>query len=375
MDRQPKILIVDDTAQNIKLLEAVLAPRGYMLVTATSGMEALEKLANEQLDLILLDIVMPGMDGYEVCRRVRADPKTRLLPVVMITASGDQEKIKAIEAGADDFIPKPFNQPELLARVKSLLRVKEYYDTIQMQAAELAEWNRLLETRVQQQLEELERLSRLRRFLSPQLAEVISSGGEDLLKSHRREVAVVFCDLRGFTSFAETSEPEELMGVLREYHTAMGSLIHQYAGTVGHFAGDGLMIFFNDPIPCPNPPEQAVRMAVAMRQRMEEVTAGWRRRGYILGFGVGIALGYATLGQIGYEGRFDYAAIGTVTNLASRLCAEAHAGQILITQRICTAIEDLIQVEPIGELTLKGLSRPVPAFNVVALKEVESKPG
>ena len=367
MDRQPKILIVDDTTQNIKLLEAVLAPRGYALVTATSGREALEKIVNEQLDLILLDIVMPGMDGYEVCQRVRSYPKTRLLPVVMITASGDQEKIKAIEAGADDFIPKPFNQPELLARVKSLLRVKEYYDTIQMQAAELAEWNRSLETRVQQQLEELERLSRLRRFLSPQLAEVISSGGEDLLKSHRREVAVVFCDLRGFTSFAETSEPEELMGILREYHNAMGMIIHQFEGTVGHFAGDGLMIFFNDPIPCPNPPERAVRMAVAMRQRMEEVTAGWRRRGYALGFGVGIALGYATLGQIGYEGRFDYAAIGTVTNVASRLCGEARAGQILITQRIYSAIEDLVQIEPVGELTLKGLSKPVPAFNVVEL--------
>jgi class 3 adenylate cyclase/CheY-like chemotaxis protein len=373
MDGQPKILIVDDTPQNIRLLEAVLAPRGYTLVTATSGMDALEKIASEQLDLILLDIVMPGMDGYEVCRRVRTDPKTCLLPIVMITASGDQEKIKAIEAGADDFIPKPFNQPELLARVKSLLRVKEYYDTIQTQAAELAEWNHTLEMRVQQQLEELERLNRLRRFLSPQLAEVISTGGEDLLKSHRREVAVVFCDLRGFTSFAETSEPEELMGALREYHTAMGHIIHEYEGTVGHFAGDGLMIFFNDPLPCSNPPERAVRMAAAMRQQMEDVTAGWRRRGYTLGFGVGIALGYATLGQIGYEGRFDYAAIGTVTNLASRLCAEARAGQILITQRIYTAVEDFAQVESIGELTLKGLSKPVPAYNVVELKEVETK--
>ena len=372
MDRQPKILIVDDTPQNIRLLEAVLEPRGYTLITATSGSEALEKIASEQLDLILLDIVMPGIDGYEVCRRVRANPATRLLPVVMITASGDQEKIKAIEAGADDFIPKPFNQPELLARVKSLLRVKEYYDTIQAQAAELAEWNRSLETRVQQQVEELERANRLRRFLSPQLAEVVmSSGDEALLKSHRREIAVVFCDLRGYTAFSETSEPEEVMGILREYHNAMGTLIHQFEGTVGHFAGDGLMIFFNDPLPCPNPPERAVRMAVAMRQRMEEVTAGWRRRGYTLGFGVGIALGYATLGQIGFEDRFDYAAIGMVTNLASRLCAEAHAGQILISQRVCTALENLAEVESVGELTLKGLSKPASAYNVVELKEVE----
>lgn len=371
MNQQPKILIVDDTPQNIRLLEAVLEPRGYVLVTATSGGEALEKLASEQLDLILLDIVMPGIDGYEVCRRVRADPATRLLPIVMITASGEQEKIKAIEAGADDFIPKPFNQPELLARVKSLLRVKEYYDTIQTQAAELAEWNRLLETRVQKQVEELERANRLRRFLSPQLVDVISSSGDDsLLKSHRREIAVVFCDLRGFTSFAETSEPEELMGVLREYHDAMGTLIHQFEGTVGHFAGDGLMIFFNDPLPCPNPPERAVRMAVAMRERMEQVISGWRRRGYILGFGIGIALGYATLGQIGYEGRFDYGAIGTVTNLASRLCAEAQTGQILISQRVGIAVDDLAIIESMGELTLKGLSKPVSTFNVVGLKEI-----
>jgi len=288
----------------------------------------------------------------------------------MITASGDQEKIKAIEAGADDFIPKPFNQPELLARVKSLLRVKEYYDTIQAQAAELAEWNRSLETRVQKQVEELERVNRLRRFLSPQLADLIlSSGGEVLLKSHRREVAVVFCDLRGFTSFSETSEPEEVMGILQEYHDAMGALIHRFEGTVSDLAGDGLMIFFNDPSPCPNPPERAVRMALAMRQRMDEVIAGWRRRGYNLGFGVGITFGYVTLGQIGFEGRFDYGAIGTATNLASRLCAEAHAGQILITQRVCTAIENLAEVESMGELILKGLSKPVQTYNVLRLKE------
>ena len=370
MDRQPKILIVDDTAYNVKLLEAVLAPRGYALVTASSGTEALEKIATEPLDLILLDIVMPGIDGLEVCRRVRADPATRLLPVVMITASGDQEKIKAIEAGADDFIPKPFNQAELLARVKSLLRVKEYYDTIQSQAAELAEWNRSLETRVREQVEELDRLGRLRRFLSPQLADVISSSRDDsLLKSHRREIAVVFCDLRGFTAFAETSEPEELMGILQEYHDAMGDLIHKFEGTVGNFAGDGLMIFFNDPLPCPFPPSRAVQMAVAMRQRMQDVTVGWKRRGFSLGFGIGIAYGYATLGQIGYEGRFDYGAIGTVINLAARLCAEARAGQILISQRVCTAIEELAEVESVGELTLKGLSKPVPTYNVVGLKE------
>ena len=370
MEAQPKILVVDDTPANIKLLDAVLTPCGYTVVTATSGAEALEKIASEKPDLILLDILMPGIDGYEVCRRVRTDPATRFLPVVMITASGDQEKVKAIEAGADDFIPKPFNQPELLARVKSLLRVKEYHDTIQAQAAELAEWNRSLETRVQQQLRELERLSRLRRFLPPQLAELIISSGdeESLLKSHRREIAVVFCDLRGSTAFAEVAEPEELMMTLQEYHNAMGSLIHQFEGTLEHFAGDGLMIFFNDPLPCPEPATRAVRMAVSMRQQMNELTTAWGKRGHQLGFGIGIALGYATLGRIGFEGRYDYGAIGSVVNLASRLCGEARDGQILIGSRAFAAVEASVEAEHIGDLTLKGFHKPVTTFNVLGLK-------
>jgi adenylate cyclase len=372
MVRQPKILVVDDSLANVKLLEAVLAPRGYTVVTASSGGEALEKVAGERPDLILLDIMMPGLNGYDVCRQLRSDPATRLLPVVMITASGDAEKIKAIEAGADDFVAKPFNQAELLARVKSLLRVKEYYDTIQSQAAELAEWNRSLETRVQQQVEELERLGRLRRFLSPQLAELIVSSGDDsLLKSHRREISVVFCDLRGFTAFTETAEPEELMGILHEYQEAMGALIFRFKGTVADIAGDGLMVFFNDPLPVSNPAMCAIQMAVAMRERMLDLTAAWLKRGHKLGFGVGIALGYATLGQIGFEGRFDYGAIGSVTNLAARLCGEASAGQILITQRAYGAAETRVKAECIGDLTLKGFHKPVTVFNVVGVEEAE----
>lgn len=370
METQPKILVVDDNPQNVKLLEAVLAPRGYLVVSANSGPEALDKLASEQPDLVLLDVVMPGMDGYEVCRRLRDDASTRLLPVVMITASGDQEKTRAIEAGADDFILKPFNQPELLARVKSLLRIKEYHDTIQRQTAELAELNLTLQARVQQQVEELERLSRLRRFLSPQLAELIVSSGDDkLLDSHRREIAVVFCDLRGFTAFAETAEPEEVMGVLGEYHEALGALIFRFEGTLGHFAGDGLMVFFNDPFPCPDPAAQAVRMTVAMREQMGELTASWRKRGYDLGFGAGVALGYATLGKIGFEGRFDYGSIGTVVNLASRLCDEAVAGQILVSQRVYTAVEGLVEAQRMEDFSLKGFHRPVPAFQVLRLNE------
>jgi class 3 adenylate cyclase/CheY-like chemotaxis protein len=365
-----KILVVDDTPKNVKLLDYLLTGKGYAVVTAASGTEALAQVEAERPDLVLLDVVMAEMSGYEVCRKIRENPDTRVLPVVMVTALDPAaERIKGLEAGADDFLSKPINQPELLARVRSLLRIKEFHDTVQSQAAQLAEWNRTLEQRVAEQLAELERVGRLKRFFSPQLAElIVSSGDEKLLESHRREITVVFCDLRGFTAFAETAEPEEVMGVLRAYHAAMGALIFQFEGTLERFAGDGLMVFFNDPLPCADPAARAVRMAVAMRERAGELAAMWRKRGHELGFGVGIALGYATLGRIGFEGRFDYGAIGTVTNLASRLCDEAKGGQILISQRVYAAVEELMEAEPVGELTLKGLHRPVAVYNVLRLK-------
>ena len=363
MSDPAKILVVDDTANNVKLLKDLLTMRGYAVVTASSGMEGLEQIDKERPDLVLLDVMMPGMNGYDVCRRIRENPATGVLPVMMVTAlDPGQERIKGLEAGADDFLTKPINQPELLARVHSLLRIKELHD-------ELAEWNRTLEQRVATQVAQLERLDRLKRFFSPQLAELIVSGdAEDPLKSHRREVTVVFLDLRGFTSFAETSEPEEVMGVLREYHAEMGRLILEHEGTLERFTGDGMMIFFNDPVPLPDAPERAVRMAVAMRRRVDELLARWKKRGYDIDFGVGIAQGYATIGAIGFEGRLDYGAIGTVTNLAARLCGEAQPRQILISQRVYGGVEDSVEVEDLGGLTLKGFSKPVPAFNVLRLR-------
>jgi adenylate cyclase len=360
------VLAVDDQDANLRLLDAILTFRGYRVIPVTSGEAALEVLRTEPVDLVLLDILMPGIDGYEVCRRIRADEATAYLPVVMLTASGEQQRIDALEAGADDFATKPFDRSELLARVDSLARIKRYHDTIRSQAAELAAWNAELERRVEEQVRELERTSRLRRFLSPQLAELVMDD-EGLLRSHRREIVVVFCDLRAFTPFAETSEPEEVMEVLREYHAAIGSLVHAHGGTLERFTGDGVMVFFNDPVPVDDPVDRAVRMALGLRDAVQELAAGWRRAGWDLALGVGIAQGYATLGRIGFEGRFDYAAIGSVTNLAARLCSDAEPWQVLVTERVLAAVEQLVESEPIGEVHPKGFSRVVRVYDVTAL--------
>lgn len=360
-----RVLVVDDQPANVRLLEALLVPRGYNVATAFSGEEALALIAESEPDLVLLDIVMPGIDGYEVCRRIRERIETAYLPVVMVTASGDEQKVKALEAGADDFLTKPINRSELLARVASLARIKRYQDTIKRQTHELAAWNRDLETRVEIQVSQIQRMGRLRRFLSPQVAELIlDSGDESVLESHRREIVVVFCDMRGFTTFAEASEPEEVMGVLKEYHEALGDLIFRFEGTLERFAGDGLMVFFNDPVRCEDGPLRAIRMSVAMRTRVHALSEGWARQGHDLALGIGIAQGYATLGKIGFDSRLDYAAIGTVTNLAARLCADAEPWQILVTERVFAAAGNLVVGEDAGQRDLRGFSRSIRAFNV-----------
>ena len=370
--RPGDILVVDDNEANRRLLIDLLTVHGYALRSAHDGASCLASVAESLPDLILLDVVMPGMDGFTVCRTLREDPRHHMLPIVMVTSLDPyQERVKGLNAGADDFLSKPIHAPELLARVRSLLRVKHLYDQVQAQARELAEWNASLEKRVAEEVARSEKLMRLKRFLSPQLADLIVAGGaEDPLISHRREIAVVFIDLRGFTAFAENTEPELVMQALREYHAAMGRLVEKFGGTLERFTGDGMMVFFNDPVPIPDPAKRAVEMAVAMCGESGSLSIQWHRKGYALGAGIGVALGYATLGAIGFEQRIDYGAIGTVTNLASRLCAEAPAGEIYVSQRIHAEIDGIFAMESLGEIALRGMSGTQRAYRLRVSREV-----
>jgi class 3 adenylate cyclase len=371
----PRILAVDDLPTNLEILRVRLEAQGYEVITAVDGEDALARARELEPDLILLDIMMPKLDGISVLKQLKQDAD-RFVPVILVTAKADtRDVVNGLEAGADEYLTKPFEQAALVARVRSLLRMKELHDTVQLQTVQLKEqteqlssWNRLLEERVEKQLAEIERISRLQRFLPPQVAQMIaeSETQDSLLASHRREVTVVFCDLRGFTAFTDTSEPEEVMTVLRQYHESLGELIFRYEGTLERFRGDGIMIVFNDPIPFPDHAERAVRMALDMRERVEQLAAAWRRQGHELGLGIGIATGYATLGQIGFEQRREYTVIGSVANLASRLCDEARPGQIVIDQRAFGLVEPSVESAPLKKLRLKGFNRSIAAYQILA---------
>ena len=370
MRHDAALLVVDDDEGNRYTLERRLTREGYTNLTmANDGAQALDLLRSRRFDLVLLDIMMPRMNGYQVLEHLKASPDLRDLPVIMISSIDEMASVvRCIELGAEDYLPKPFDATLLRARVAASLEKKALRDEVQSQAAQLAEWNEKLEQRVQEQLSQLDRLGRLKSFFSPQLAEtLVNGGGEDLLKTHRREVVVAFLDMRGFTAFTDSSEPEEVMGVLSEYHRAMGQLIMLHEGTLEHFAGDGIMIVFNDPIPLPNPIANAVKMALAMQKSFVPLRAAWGKRGYDLDLGIGIAQGYATLGAIGFEGRWEYSCIGSVANLAARLCAEARGGQVLTNQKTLSRIEDAVHAEPLGAIAFKGIVHPVPVINITGL--------
>jgi class 3 adenylate cyclase len=361
-------LVVDDSIVNRKLLAQLLSGLGIRTIEAQQGAEALAILAADagrSIDVVLLDVVMPELDGYETLAAIKADETLRHLPVIMISGVDELDSVvRCIEMGAADYLPKPFNAAVLRARINASLAQKRLRDLELESLERQAALGRTIERQKQQ----------LSRFLSPQIAALVSSAeGEQLLAGHRRQITAMFADLRGFTAFAQQADPEELFGVLGEYHRMMGAEIVDHGGTLEHFAGDGMMVFFNDPIPQPDHVERAVRMAVSMRSEFARLAAGWRKRGYDLNLGIGIATGYATLGRIGFEGRYDYGAIGNAVILASRLSSEARPDQILLSLRAHAAVEELVDAEPVGELTLKGFNGPVAALNVVALRDAASE--
>ena len=376
MRTPPRILAVDDMPTNLEILRVRLEAQGYEVITAEDGEQALTKARELEPDLVLLDIMMPKLDGIAVLKQLKQDAMLRFVPVILVTAKSDiRDVVNGLDAGGDEYLTKPFEHAALTARVRSLLRVKELHDTVQHQATKLQEqteqlsnWNRMLEERVAEQITEIERIGRLKRFLAPQVAQMIASSDlpDSVLASHRQEITVLFCDLRGFTNFTETSEPEEVMAVLRDYHENLGELIFRYEGTLERFLGDGIMIVFNDPIPCVDHTERAVRLALDMRERVNALGTQWRRKGHELGFGIGIATGFATVGQIGFQERREYTAIGSVINLASRLCDEAGTGQIVIPARVLASVDQSVKVKALGELTLKGFDKPLAAYDVLS---------
>ena len=360
------ILVVDDTLFNIDLIKAALSG-SYFIEAAVNGEMALKIVEDKKPDLILLDIMMPEMDGYEVCKRLKANAATRDIPVIFLTAKSEvADETKGFEHGAVDYITKPVSLPILRARVRTHLAL---YTAVR----QLEEWNLSLERRVSEGIAKIERLDRMRRFFSPAVADaLLADQAESYLRARRREIVVIFLDLRGYTAFTEANEPEEVMRVLGELHAGMGELIMAYNGTLERFTGDGMMVFFNAPVEIPDFVIRGVKMAIDMQARMTQIGGDWQRRGYDLAMGIGIAQGLATIGSIGFEGRRDYGAIGSVVNIAARLCGEAKGGQILCCELTMNNIRGQVKAVPVPDLILKGFAQPIKAFEISKNDQWES---
>ncbi len=369
MHQPPLVLVVDDNDTNRDIIKSRLETHGYGVAEAVDGEHAIAVAKKLLPDIILLDVMMPKLDGFEVCRRLKNDLAFPYTPIILITAKSETDDIVAgLDSGADEYLTKPVNQKALVARVAAMLRLKELQDKIREQSTALTELNRTLERRVAEQVAALERMARLKRFLPQQIAEAVLSSpdGEGILKTHRAEITVVFTDLRNFTAFAETAEPEDVMRLLSDYYAVVGERVHRLEGTIEHFAGDGVMAFFNDPVVHADHCIRAVRLGIEVRDACATMLAKWNQRGSTLGIGVGIATGYATLGTVGFAERLDYAAIGSVANLASRLCARAAPSQVLVSGRVAQEIKGQWSTNNIGELPLKGFSKAPPIHEVIA---------
>jgi adenylate cyclase len=348
------VLVVDDSRMNRMTLVRLLSRLGHGTTEAADGRQALEVLSSAApVDLVLLDLVMPELDGFETLATMKADPRLAAIPVIVVSGLDDLDGIvRCIEMGAVDYLPRPIKPTLLQARVEATLADKRLRD----------DNTRLLRTVERQRTE-------LARFLSPQVAELVSTAdGEALLAGHRREVTVVFADLRGFTAFCEVRDPEEIVLVLREYHAAVGRRVTEFGATLEHFAGDGVHLFFNDPVPQADHRLRALRMTAALREDVAHLQETWASRGVHLGFGVGVSVGQATAGRIGFEGRYAYAVVGAMVNLAARLSAEAATGQILVSDELYREIDASVDAERIDGLRLKGISHAVTAWNIVSVR-------